>query len=146
MKRALKWVGLVVLLLVIAAASVWYSAFGNNSPIVDGQQVVSGVETVKDGFVSVFVVDAGPGKREWSLILICANEMTDFTGQRIANTGLQLRNHLVTTYNTRAAVSFTDLDGTAYSVHFDDYAEQVRSPRTQLLGPSYHCTIVLVEA
>ncbi len=62
MKRALKWVGLVVLLLVIAAASIWYTAFGNNSPIVDGQQVVAGVETVKDGFVSVFVVDVGPGR------------------------------------------------------------------------------------
>jgi hydroxyacylglutathione hydrolase len=61
-KRVLKWVGLVVLLLVIAAGSIWYSAFGHNSPIVDGQQVVPGVETVKDGFVSVFVVDAGPGK------------------------------------------------------------------------------------
>ena len=62
MKRALKWVGLFVLLLGMAAAWIWYSAFGHNSPIVDGQQVVPGVETVKDGFVSVFVVDAGPGK------------------------------------------------------------------------------------
>jgi len=61
-KRALKWVGLVVMALVIAAAGIWYSAFGNNSPIVDGQQVVPGVETVKDGFVSVFMLDAGPGK------------------------------------------------------------------------------------
>jgi hydroxyacylglutathione hydrolase len=62
MKRVLKWVGLVVLLLLMAAASVWYSAFGDNSPIVDAQQVVPGVETVKDGFVSVFMLDAGPGK------------------------------------------------------------------------------------
>jgi glyoxylase-like metal-dependent hydrolase (beta-lactamase superfamily II) len=62
MKRALKYVGLVVLLLVLAAGSVWYSAFGSNKPIVDGQAVAPGVETVKDGFVSVFVVDAGTGK------------------------------------------------------------------------------------
>jgi glyoxylase-like metal-dependent hydrolase (beta-lactamase superfamily II) len=61
-KRALKWVGLVVLLVLIAAGSVWYSAFGHNSAIVDGQQVVPGVETVKDGFVSVFLLDVGPGK------------------------------------------------------------------------------------
>jgi len=60
--RVLKWVGLAALLLVIAAASVWYSAFGDNSPIVDGQQLAPGVETVKDGFVSVFVLDVGPGK------------------------------------------------------------------------------------
>jgi glyoxylase-like metal-dependent hydrolase (beta-lactamase superfamily II) len=62
MKRALKWVGLVALLVLIAAGSAWYSAFGDNSAIVDGQRVVPGVETVKDGFVSVFLVDVGPGK------------------------------------------------------------------------------------
>jgi glyoxylase-like metal-dependent hydrolase (beta-lactamase superfamily II) len=62
MKRLLKWVGAVVALLVIAVGSVWYSAFGNNSPIVDGSVLAPGVETVKDGFVSIFMVDVGPGK------------------------------------------------------------------------------------
>jgi hydroxyacylglutathione hydrolase len=61
-KRVLKWVGLLVLVLVFAAASAWYSAFGSNSAIVDGQQLVAGVETLKDGFVSVFMLDVGPGK------------------------------------------------------------------------------------
>jgi glyoxylase-like metal-dependent hydrolase (beta-lactamase superfamily II) len=54
-------VGLAVLLLVVAAFSAWYSAFGSNSAIVDGQ-LVPGVETVKDGFVSLFMIDVGPGK------------------------------------------------------------------------------------
>jgi glyoxylase-like metal-dependent hydrolase (beta-lactamase superfamily II) len=62
MKRVLKWLGLVVLLLVVAAGAVWYSAFGSNKPIVDGQAVAPGVQTVKDGFVSVFLVDSGPSK------------------------------------------------------------------------------------
>ena len=62
MKRVLKWVGLGVLLIAIALGSLWYSAFGNNSPIVDGQELVPGIETVKDGFVSIFVLDAAPGK------------------------------------------------------------------------------------
>ena len=57
MKRVLKGAGLVVLLLVIAVASIGYAVFGDISPIVDGQQVVSGVEAVKDGYVSVFLVD-----------------------------------------------------------------------------------------
>jgi glyoxylase-like metal-dependent hydrolase (beta-lactamase superfamily II) len=61
MKRVLKWVGGFVLVLVIAAAVVWYSAFGNNSPIVEGQ-LVPGVETVKDSFVSAFVLDVSPTK------------------------------------------------------------------------------------
>ncbi len=62
MKRVLKWVGSVVLLLLVAVGCVWYSAFGSNSAIVEGQSLVPGVETVKDGFVSVFMLDAGPGK------------------------------------------------------------------------------------
>jgi hydroxyacylglutathione hydrolase len=62
MKRALKWLGLVGLALAVAAGFVWYSAFGNNKPIVDGQQLAPGVETVKDRFVSMFLLDAQPGK------------------------------------------------------------------------------------
>jgi glyoxylase-like metal-dependent hydrolase (beta-lactamase superfamily II) len=46
--------------LAIVVASLWYFVLGDNSPIVEGQ-LVPGVETVKDGFVSVFVLDAGPG-------------------------------------------------------------------------------------
>ncbi len=62
MKRILKWLGGIALVLLIAAGSLWFYAFGSNKPIVDGQAVAPGVQTVKDGFVSVFVVDAGPGK------------------------------------------------------------------------------------
>lgn len=62
MKRVAKWVGLVLLLLVVAAGSISYSAFGNNSPMVDGQQIAPGVETVKDSFVSISLLDVGPGK------------------------------------------------------------------------------------
>jgi glyoxylase-like metal-dependent hydrolase (beta-lactamase superfamily II) len=61
MKRVLKWMGLVVALLLILAGGVWYSAFGNNKPVTPGP-LVEGVETVKDGFVNVFVLDAGQGK------------------------------------------------------------------------------------
>jgi glyoxylase-like metal-dependent hydrolase (beta-lactamase superfamily II) len=61
MKRVLKWVGLFVAFLVVLAAAGWYTVFGNNSPVVEGP-VVDGVELVKDGFVNIFVVDAGPGK------------------------------------------------------------------------------------
>src|SRR5450432_4115341 len=62
MKRVLKWVGIVLLLLLIALGGVWYSAFGSNSAIVDAQKLAPGVETVKDGFVSVFMLDVAPGK------------------------------------------------------------------------------------
>jgi glyoxylase-like metal-dependent hydrolase (beta-lactamase superfamily II) len=62
MKRALKWLGGVVLLLAAAAAVAFYVAFGRNSAIVDGQRIAPGVTMVKDGFVGIFVLDAGPGK------------------------------------------------------------------------------------
>jgi hydroxyacylglutathione hydrolase len=60
--RVLRWVGLAVLLIGIALGSVWYFAFGNNSAILDGQHLAPGVETVKDGFVSIFMLDVDPGK------------------------------------------------------------------------------------
>ncbi len=63
MKRALKVVAVVVLLAVLVLAAAFYVAFGRNRPIADGQVLAPGVETVKDGFVSVFVLEACPGRR-----------------------------------------------------------------------------------
>jgi len=61
MKRVMKVLGLLLALLVVAAGGVWYSAFGSNSPIPEGL-LVPGVETVKDGFVSAFILDDKSGK------------------------------------------------------------------------------------
>jgi hydroxyacylglutathione hydrolase len=62
MKRALRWVAVGLLVVVLALAAGFYVAFGRNRPIVDGLVVAPGVETVKDGFVSAFLLDVGPGK------------------------------------------------------------------------------------
>jgi glyoxylase-like metal-dependent hydrolase (beta-lactamase superfamily II) len=77
MKRVLIGIGIVVLLLACGAGGIWYSAFSHNRPIVDGQNLGSGVETVKDGFVSVFIIDVAPGK----VALIDAGK--DKTGQAL---------------------------------------------------------------
>jgi glyoxylase-like metal-dependent hydrolase (beta-lactamase superfamily II) len=62
-KRVLKWLGLVVLVLLLAVGAVIYSAFAPNRPIVDGQALGDGtVQTIKDGFVSVYLLAAGGGK------------------------------------------------------------------------------------
>src|SRR5258705_11142673 len=61
MKRALKRLGLVVLVLVVAGVVVLYSALGNNKPTVDGQSLAAGVQTVQDRFVNMFLLDTGPG-------------------------------------------------------------------------------------
>lgn len=62
MKRALRWVAIVVAVLLVVAGGFWYSIFGKNEPIVDGQILAPGVETVKDEFVSSFLIDVGSGK------------------------------------------------------------------------------------
>ena len=62
MKRALKWFAAVLCALVLAAGVVFYSALAPNRPIEDGSEPAPGVRTVKNGFVSVFFLDAGAGK------------------------------------------------------------------------------------
>jgi hypothetical protein len=96
-------------------------------------------------------VDLGPGKREWHMTLLCLNQLTDYSGQMLPSTGKAQRDALRASYEKVPAggvvtLPFTDLDGASYQVHFDDFEEQVRDPRTQLTAPSYHCAIVLVEA
>jgi glyoxylase-like metal-dependent hydrolase (beta-lactamase superfamily II) len=62
LKRVAIVLGSVVLLLAIVAALVYWTAFGHNKPIVDRQVLAPGVSIVKDGFVSVAVVDVAPDK------------------------------------------------------------------------------------
>ncbi|CAN5465174.1 MBL fold metallo-hydrolase [soil metagenome] len=62
MKRFLKWAGIVLLVLLVGVGGLFYSVFGSNLAVVDGQEIEPGITTVKDGFVSVFVLDVGPGK------------------------------------------------------------------------------------
>lgn len=62
MKRILVGIGVVLLVLAAAAGAVFYSAFGHNMPIVDGQSLRSGVQVVKDGFVGIDLLDVAPGK------------------------------------------------------------------------------------
>jgi glyoxylase-like metal-dependent hydrolase (beta-lactamase superfamily II) len=54
--KILKIVGLLVGVLVVALAALLFVTFSGGAPIRDGQRV-DGVEVVKDGFVSVFIVD-----------------------------------------------------------------------------------------
>ena len=80
------------------------------------------------------------------MILLCLNNLPDYTGAPLPATGVMLRNQLAVSYGEINTVSYTDLDGQVYTVHFDDYEEQIRDPRTQLIAPSYHVAVVLVEA
>ncbi len=61
MKRVLKVVGLVIILLVLAAVGTVASAFIGRQPITDGFEI-NGIRIVKDGIVSVAVVPVGAGE------------------------------------------------------------------------------------
>jgi hydroxyacylglutathione hydrolase len=60
MKRFLKIAALVVLVIVVAIGALAYSAFGNRAPIPAGLRV-NRVEVVKDGIVSVYLIELAPG-------------------------------------------------------------------------------------
>jgi glyoxylase-like metal-dependent hydrolase (beta-lactamase superfamily II) len=54
--KILKIVGLLIGVLVVALAALLFVTFSGGAPIRDGQRV-DGVEVVKDGYVSAFIVD-----------------------------------------------------------------------------------------
>lgn len=65
MTRARRWLlrgSAALLVLLIFFAIPFFAAFRGLAPIVDGPGPVAGVRTVKMGFVSAFVLDAGEGR------------------------------------------------------------------------------------
>jgi hydroxyacylglutathione hydrolase len=79
LKNALKVLGVLLALVVVAIVAIGYSAFGGRAKIVDGAAPAPDVRIVKDGIVCLGVVDAGDGK----VLLIDAGN--DATGQAILN-------------------------------------------------------------
>src|SRR5919109_876088 len=60
-------------------------------------------------------VDLGPGKREWSMVLLCVNDLVKYDGTSTGTTGQQYRDALRTSYynNVGSTINYTDpLNGT----------------------------------
>ena len=102
-------------------------------------------------------VDLGPGKREWSMILLCLNDLLKYDSTASSLSGQQYRDALRTSYTTSigTTINFTDpLNGTAIAVHFDSYQEQITDLHSQVIAlatgngnaASYEVTVELVEA
>jgi hypothetical protein len=102
-------------------------------------------------------VDIGPGKRVWSMVILCVNELKKYDGSPSALSGQQYRDALRTSYtgSIGTTVNFTDpLSGATIAVHFDAYEEQVLNLHTQIIasatggsaGASYEVAITLQEA
>jgi hypothetical protein len=102
-------------------------------------------------------IDLGPGRREWSMVILCLNDLFKYDGTSTSKTGQQYRDALYTSYTSSVGttINFTDpLNGSAIAVHFDSYEEAIRDLHSQIIalatggssGTSYEVHIVLVEA
>lgn len=102
-------------------------------------------------------VDLGPGKRVWSMVILCINDLLKYDGTATGLTGQQYRDALRTSYanSVGTTINFTDpLSGTPIAVHFDSYAEEVYDLHVQQVplavggspGSSYEVAIELMEA
>lgn len=102
-------------------------------------------------------IDLGPGRREWSMVILCINDLLKYDGTSTGLTGQQYRDALKASYNNSigTTINFTDpLSGSAIPVHFDSYEESIRDLHSQIVslatggsaGASYEIKIVLVEA
>src|SRR6266571_9265771 len=84
-------------------------------------------------------VDLGPGKRVWSLVILCINDLLKYDGTSTGLTGQQYRDALRTSYtsNIGTTINFTDpLNGTAIAVHFDSYQERILDLHSQIISPA----------
>jgi hypothetical protein len=103
-------------------------------------------------------VDLGPGKREWSMTLLCLNELTNLDGTAAPLDGESYRDAIYGSYvnSVGSSVIFIDPVGSSANVHIDSYVEQivdVRGSQQIALATgqntprmTYKVAIVLLEA
>jgi hypothetical protein len=102
-------------------------------------------------------VDLGPGKRNWSMVVLCLNDLLRYDGTPTGWTGQQYRDAMRTSYSnaTDTTVQYSDpTNATPIAVHFDAYKEVINDLHIQQApiatgstpGLSYEVTIELVEA
>jgi hypothetical protein len=101
-------------------------------------------------------VDLGPGKREWSMTILCLNDLAKYDGTPTGVTGQQYRDSLRNSYtsNIGSTITFIDPINGSIQVHFDSYEEHITNVKTAIvalatggsLACSYEVTITLVEA
>jgi hypothetical protein len=103
-------------------------------------------------------VDLGPGKREWSLCLLCLNELLNYDGTPNSKDGQGFRDTLLSSYTGSAGSTINFIEptnGTAIAVHFDSYSERILDLHSQIVNLvggggtprlSYEVIVVLVEA
>ena len=101
-------------------------------------------------------VDVGPGKRLWSMTILCHNELQGYDGSRTGISGEQYRDDLLSSYTSNIAttISFIDPKGSSVNVYFQNYEETIIDLHSQIIplstggnvAPSYEVLIELLEA
>lgn len=79
-------------------------------------------------------VDLGPGKRRWSMVILCFNELTRYDGSLTGISGQQYRDALRTSYlsSVGSTIILNDPINGSINVHFDAYSERVNDLHTQI--------------
>jgi hypothetical protein len=92
-------------------------------------------------------IDRGPGKREWTFIVVAFNNMQNYAGTATGVTGQQAHDSLQTSYNkVNTTLSFTDpLSAVWATVRFDDLVEELSDVRSQIDGAQYYMHVTLIE-
>jgi len=72
-KRILIALGAIVGVLALAIGALAYTMFANLAPVVDGKELVPGIRIVKDGYVTIGVIDNGDGH---VALVDCGNDKT----------------------------------------------------------------------
>ena len=92
-------------------------------------------------------IDRGPGKREFTFIVVGFNGMKDYAGNAVVTTGQQFHDALHTSYNkVQTTISFTAPDSNVWTVYFDDLVEEIADVRGQSAGCQWYLHVTLVEA
>ena len=102
-------------------------------------------------------VDLGPGKRMWSMTLLCKNDLLRYDGATTGLTGQQYRDAIRTSYlnSVGSIVLFVEpINTTTIAIHIDSYMEMVSNLHIQQIALSlgssgslsYEVTVELVEA
>jgi hypothetical protein len=102
-------------------------------------------------------VDLGPGKRIWSMVILCVNDLVKYDGSSTGTTGQQYRDTIRASFtsSTGTTINFIEpIDGSTIPVHLDSYSELIIDLHSQItalaaggsLAASYEVGISLIEA
>ena len=102
-------------------------------------------------------IDLGPGKRMWSMVVLCLNDLLRYDGAATGWTGQQYRDTLHASYSGSigTTIQYNDpVSASAIAVHFDVYKEIITDLHMQQIplatggarGLSYEVTVELIEA